>query len=246
MVYFASDVHLGAGGPQEQRATERRFVRWLDAVSADAEAIFLLGDLFDFWFEYRRVVPGGCVRALGKLAELTDRGIRVVLFTGNHDMWVGDYLIRECGVELHTAPCEMTIAGKRLFLAHGDNMNIRRQPLLRLMNTAFRSRTLRWLFSRLIHPDWAMKFGRWWSGKSRKSHAREPLTVTITEPLRDYARDYAATRPGIDYFLFGHMHIPCDRTGEQPAVLHLGSWERTPTYGVLDDAGRLTLKTFMR
>ncbi len=246
MFYFASDIHLGAGTPAEQRETERVFIRWLDHISADAEAVFLLGDLFDFWFEYRRVAPQGCVRALGKLAELTDRGIRVVLFTGNHDMWVGDYLARECGVELHTAPGEVTLAGKRLFLAHGDNMNIRRQPMLRLMNTLFRSRTLRFLFSWLVHPDMAMKFGRWWSGKSRKSHGQHPPTAAITEPLRDYARQYAERHPEVDLFIFGHMHVACDRTGERPRVLHLGSWERTPTYAVLDDAGILTLKTFTR
>ena len=104
MIYFASDIHLGAGDPATARCTERRFTAWLDAVSRDAEAIYLLGDLFDFWFEYRRVVPQGFVRTLGKLAELTDRGVRVVFFTGNHDMWVGDYLHRECGVEIHTEP----------------------------------------------------------------------------------------------------------------------------------------------
>lgn len=246
MYYFAADVHLGAGTPQERLETERRFIRWLDEVSADAEAIFLLGDLFDFWFEYRRVVPQGCVRTLGKLSELTDRGIRVVLFTGNHDMWVGGYLARECGLELYTSPREITLDGKRLFLAHGDNLNIRRQPVLKLMNTVFRSRTLRFLFSWLVHPDLAMKFGRWWSGKSRKSHGKQPLTVSITEPLRDYARDYAAAHPGIDAFLFGHMHVACDRTDETPRVLHLGSWEGTPTYAELDSTGILTLKTFTR
>lgn len=131
MYYFASDIHLGAGDPETARRTERRFVAWLDAAGRDAEAIFLLGDIFDFWFEYRRVVPKGFVRTLGKLAELTDRGVRVVFFTGNHDMWVGDYLARECGVEIHTAPQEVTLAGQRLFLAHGDNMRIEGQPARR-------------------------------------------------------------------------------------------------------------------
>lgn len=104
MYYFASDIHLGASGEAFAQQTERRFVRWLDDAAQDAEAIFLVGDVFDFWFEYRGVVPKGFVRTLGKLAELTDRGIRVVFFTGNHDMWVGDYLARECGVEIHTSP----------------------------------------------------------------------------------------------------------------------------------------------
>ena len=124
MIYFASDVHLGGGTPQEARATERKFVAWLDMAARDAEAIFLVGDIFDFWFEYRRVVPQGFVRTLGKLAELTDRGIRVVLFTGNHDMWMGDYLPRECGVEIRTAPCTVSLCGRRIFIAHGDNMKI--------------------------------------------------------------------------------------------------------------------------
>ena len=146
MIYFASDIHLGAGDPATARCTERRFTAWLDAVSRDAEAIYLLGDLFDFWFEYRRVVPQGFVRTLGKLAELTDRGVRVVFFTGNHDMWVGDYLHRECGVEIHTEPQVVTLAGKRLFLAHGDNINVGHLPWLCFMNRVFRSRPLRWLF----------------------------------------------------------------------------------------------------
>ena len=111
MYYFASDIHLGAGGEAFAQQTERRFVRWLDDAAQDAEAIFLVGDVFDFWFEYRGVVPKGFVRTLGKLAELTDRGIRVVFFTGNHDMWVGDYLARECGVEIYTSPQHFRLNG---------------------------------------------------------------------------------------------------------------------------------------
>ena len=170
MHYFASDIHLGAGDPAAAREVERRFVAWLDRAGRDAESIFLVGDIFDFWFEYRRVVPKGFVRTLGKLAELTDWGVRVVFLTGNHDMWVGDYLTRECGVEVYTAPQLLTLGGRRIFVAHGDNMNIDGQPMLRLLNRIFRSRTLRWLFSWGVHPDWAMRFGHWWSGKSRKRH----------------------------------------------------------------------------
>ncbi len=248
MVYFASDVHLGAGSRKEQRLTEQRFLRWLDEVASDAEKIILLGDLFDFWFEYRHVVPKGCVRTLGKLAELSDRGIEVIFFTGNHDMWVSEYLAEECGMKICTSPRVVELCGKRLFLAHGDNLNIRRQPLLRLMNAVFRSRLLRWLFSWTVHPDWAVRFGRWWSGKSRKAHGKTAIEARLTEPLRDYARQYAATHADqrIDYFLFGHMHIAVDRTDEMPRVLHIGSWESEPSYAVLDDAGRLMLKTFAR
>ena len=240
MVYFASDIHLGAGDPAAARRTERRFTAWLDEVSHDADAIFLLGDLFDFWFEYRRVVPQGFVRTLGKLAELTDRGVRVVFFTGNHDMWVGDYLRRECGVEIRTAPQVVELAGKRLFLAHGDNLNIVGQPLLRLMNGLFRSRPLRWLFSWGVHPDWAVKFGRWWSGRSRKSHGDE-CDPRVTEPLIDYARERQRCEP-VDYYVFGHRHCARDYAAEGLRVVLLGAWD-APACAVLDDDGRLSLKS---
>ena len=239
MIYFASDIHLGAGDPAAARSTERRFTAWLDDVSRDADAIFLLGDLFDFWFEYRRVVPQGFTRTLGKLSELTDRGIRVVFFTGNHDMWVGDYLQRECGVEIYTSPQVMELAGKRLFLAHGDNMNIDHLPWLKFMNRIFRSRTLRWLFSWGVHPDWAMKFGRWWSGRSRKSHGT-PCDPSVTEPLIAYARSRQQHDP-VDYYIFGHMHYARDYAADGLRVVQLGSWN-TPAYAVLDDAGGLVLK----
>ena len=244
MIYFASDVHLGGGTPQEARAVERRFVAWLDRAAGDAEAIFLVGDIFDFWFEYRRAVPQGFVRTLGKLAELTDRGIRVVFFTGNHDMWVGDYLRRECGVEIHTAPQTVTLHGRRLFIAHGDNMQIDGQPALKLLNRIFRSRVLRWLFAWGLHPDLAIRFGRWWSGKSRKSHrAAGPSDASMTEPLIAYAREYAAGHE-VDHFIFGHMHFARDFRDDGLHTVHLGCWEQTPTYAVLDDAGELTLKRF--
>lgn len=253
MIYFASDIHLGAGDARTAREVERRFVAWLDAVSRDAEAIYLLGDIFDFWFEYRRVVPQGFVRTLGKIAELTDRGIRVVFFTGNHDMWVGDYLTRECGMEIHTTPQLLELAGCRIFAAHGDNMNIDSQPLLKLLNRTFRSRTLRFLFSWGLHPDLAMKFGRWWSGKSRKRHneadrrAAETgcgggFDASLTEPLIAYAREYALTHE-VDHFIFGHMHFARDYRDGKLHVVHLGCWEKNPAYAVLDAEGHLTLKT---
>lgn len=246
MIYFASDVHLGGGDARQAREVERRFLEWLDRAARDAEAIFLLGDIFDFWFEYREVVPKGFVRVLGRLAELADRGVRVVFFTGNHDMWVRDYLTHECGMEVYTEPRVMTLAGKRLFIAHGDNMNIDDQPALRFMNRIFRSRTLRWLFSWLVHPDWAVRFGHWWSGSSRKKHNREGgFDASLTEPLIDYAREYAcrhADEGEIDYFVFGHMHFPRDFSEPGLRVIHLGCWEREPAYAVLDPAGEISLK----
>lgn len=253
MYYFASDIHLGAGDEHSARRLERRFVAWLDAAARDAEAIFLVGDVFDFWFEYRRVVPKGFVRTLGKIAELTDRGIRVVFFTGNHDMWVTEYLARECGMEIRTTPQVLTLAGRRVFIAHGDNMRIDGQPMLKLLNRIFRSRRLRRLFSWGVHPDLAMKFGRWWSGKSRKKHEtadrkaaengrKGGFDASLTEPLIDYAREYASTHE-VDHFVFGHMHFPRDFREGPLHVVNLGCWEKNPAYAVLDAAGEMTLKS---
>ncbi len=242
MHYFASDIHLGAGTEQEARQTEQRFVAWLDCVAEDAETVVLAGDIFDFWFEYREVVPKGFVRTLGKIAELTDRGIRVLFFTGNHDMWVGDYLHKECGVEVYTTPQEVVLGAKRLFIAHGDNMNIDGQWLLKAMNRMFRSKWLRWLFSWFVHPDWALRFGHWWSGSSRKRHACEDaLTPSLTEPLIDYARTYARTH-NVDGFLFGHMHYARDYREEGLHVVLLGAWDCFPSYAVLDKEGHFQLK----
>lgn len=242
MHYFVSDIHLGAGSEAEARATEQRFVAWLDRVAEDAETIVLAGDIFDFWFEYREVVPKGFVRTLGKIAELTDRGIRVLFFTGNHDMWVGDYLQQECGVELFTTSQILTLGTRRIFVAHGDNMNIDGQWLLKAMNTMFRSRALRWLFSWFVHPDWALRFGHWWSGSSRKRHAQyDALTEALTEPLIDYARTHARTHE-VDDYLFGHMHYARDYRAEGLHVVLLGAWDCYPSYAVLDAEGSLQLK----
>ncbi len=241
--YFASDIHLGAGNETYARHNEQTFVAWLDSVADDAKGIFLLGDVFDFWFEYKRVVPKGFVRTLAKLAELTQRGIRVVFLTGNHDMWVGDYLARECRVEIYTVPQEMTLNGVHLFLAHGDNMNIRDKPALRLLNSVFRSKTLRWIFSHLLHPDTAMRFGQAWSRRSWQSHLGDPPYSALTEPLVDYARTYAVTHP-IDCFVFGHMHFARDFCEGRLHVVCLGNWGSPASYAVMDDAGTLTLKTF--
>ena len=239
--YFAADVHLGGGDTATARETERRFVAWLDRAAEDADAIFLLGDLFDFWFEYRRVVPKGFVRTLAKLAELTGRGIRVVLLTGNHDQWMRDYLTAECGVELYTRPQLFEINGQQLYLAHGDHMGVGREPWL--LNRIFRSRTLRWLFAWGVHPDLALKFGHWWSRKSRKSHARKgPIDPAITEPLIGFARAYARTHR-VDHFVFGHMHIAREYRDGTLHTVHLGGWEAPASYAVLEADGSLTLKT---
>ena len=244
MYYFASDVHLGAGDELTSRRTEQRFVAWLDMVAKDAEEIFLVGDIFDFWFEYNYVIPKGFVRALGKLAELADKGVKITFITGNHDMWAKDYLERECGIKTFFTPQTVELAGKRLFVAHGDNMNISGKPLLQLMNWGFRSPLLRKLFSWLVHPDIALGFGKWWSGKSRKSHSKDNIDSSALKFLIDYAADYKSQNPTTDYIIFGHMHYPYDYNEERLRVLFLSNWEGEVTYAAMDDKGEISLKKY--
>ena len=245
MIYFASDIHLGGGTPAQAQLAERAFCRWLDMVADDATEIYLLGDIFDFWFEYLRVVPQGFSRTLGRLATLHDRGVRVVLFSGNHDMWTYDYLTRECGVEIVRKPEVVRVGGADLHLAHGDNMNIKGQPMLRAMNAFFRSRTARWLFRWLVHPDVAMKFGLWWSGKSRKSHGGEQITSDRLDYLVEYARNYHAEHTDVCRYIFGHMHLAHRVTDGDVDVLFLSDWSGDKaTYATLDEDNNLELKTF--
>lgn len=238
MHYFVSDIHLGSGNTSEQRRVERIFLDFLTDIEKDAKTLFLVGDIFDFWFEYKEVVPKGFVRVLGRLAELSDKGVRIVMLTGNHDMWVGDYLTQECGFELYTKPEKFTIAGKELFVAHGDNMNIKGNPVLRLMNKMFRSQTLRKWVSRLIHPNTFIRFGKWWSGKSRKSHG-ESQSIKVLQPLIDFATEYGMGE-NIDYFVFGHMHYPADISAPQ-RILFMGDWHSNPSYLTLDQKGNIKL-----
>ena len=240
MHYFVSDIHLGSGNMAEQRRVERLFLDFLTNIEQDVETLFLVGDIFDFWFEYKEVVPKGFVRVLGRLAELSDKGVRIVMLTGNHDMWVGNYLTEECGIELYTTPQRFNISGKELFVAHGDNMNIKGKPILRLMNKMFRSERLRRLASALIHPNHFIRFGKWWSSKSRKSH-RTTVNINVLQPLIDFATEYGRAQD-VDYFVFGHMHYAADVAGEQ-RTLFMGDWHTQPNYLMLDNQGNIELKT---
>lgn len=241
MHYFVSDIHLGSGNHEEQRRVERAFLDFLRDIGSDAETLFLVGDIFDFWFEYGEVVPKGFTRVLGRLAELSDRGVRVIMLTGNHDMWVGDYLACECGISLFTKPQTFTLAGKEVFVAHGDNMNIKGQPVLQFMNSVFRSRSLRKVASWLIHPDLFIRFGKWWSGKSRKSHGGVQ-NAQVLNPLIDYAIEYGKSHK-IDYYVFGHLHLTADIAGAQ-RILFMGDWHTRPNYITLDNSGKIELKFY--
>lgn len=237
MYYFASDTHLGLSyGTTAPVVRERLFVRWLDEVSADADAIFLVGDIFDFWYEYRRVVPKGFSRLLGKFSELTDRGIEIHLFAGNHDLWTSDYLSQECGLMLHHGPFEiMELYGRKVLVGHGDVLG-ERGASARMLSRLFRSRTARSFFS-LLHPDLAMAFGQKWSSSNRSSRPVRHDFRGEDEPIVRFAREYLKEHE-IDLFVCGHIHCaelyPLTETA---SIAFLGEWIENPVYGVLKPAG---------
>lgn len=241
MYYFASDVHLGAGSKECSKATEKLFVKWLDSISHDAKAIFLCGDIFDFWFEHKRVAPKGFVRTLGKLAELSDRGIRVVFFAGNHDMWVRDYFAEECGAEIYTSPQYFEIAGKNVFIAHGDNLNIKSDPILKLLNSTFRSKALKWLFSNIVHPDLFLKFGQWWSSQSRKKHLGDTQEHHGVVHLAEYAEQMQSKYPA-DVYIFGHMHFAKHDRRSDFEIIMMNDWSSDPHYISIDNKGNTHLR----
>lgn len=236
MIYFLSDAHLGSLAIPHRRMQERRLVNFLDEIKDKAEAIYLLGDMFDFWYEYRHVVPKGYTRFLGKLSELTDLGVEVHFFTGNHDIWAYDYLEKECGLILHKKPCTVELNGKTFYLAHGDGLGDP-DPRFRFIRSIFRNRLCQRLFS-WLHPDLGVAFGLAWAKHSRLKRPdglEPPYMGEDKEYLVLYAKDYLKTHPDIDYFLFGHRHIELDlQLTHQSRMLILGDWIKHFTYAVLD------------
>ncbi len=234
-VYFMSDSHLGAFGPSTSREREQLLVRWLDEVSRDAEAIYLLGDIFDFWFEYRRVVPKGYVRLLGKLAELTDRGIPVHYFRGNHDLWDFEYFRKELGVTMHKEPLEVSINGATFFIGHGDGLGPGDKGY-KLMKWLFTCRLCQRVFA-FLHPSLGMGLAGLLSKRSRVSnnkYNKESYRGEDHEYLVQYAKDILKKRK-VDYFVFGHRHLPL-ALDLMPGVRYVntGDWITYFTYAVFD------------
>lgn len=244
-IYFASDVHLGAPYITNGAEHEARFVRWLDSISKSAAEIYLLGDIFDFWWEYKRVVPRGFVRTLGKLAEITDSGVPVHFFIGNHDIWVKDYLEKEVGLQVHKTPETFHRQGKSFYLAHGDGLY---DPSLgfKVVRRMFHSRILQKLFETFIHPDAAVKIGQSWSAQSRKKEAKKHFHGYLGEDkeyLVLFAKDYIRTNY-VDFLIFGHRHIVLDLMLNQTTRMAiLGDWIMHFSYGECRD-GNFLLKNF--
>lgn len=236
MIYFISDAHLGSLAIPHRRTQERRLVRFLDEIKDKAEAVFFLGDMFDFWYEYSQVVPKGYTRFLGKISELTDNGVEVHYFTGNHDIWAYDYLEKECGVIMHHNMATLELHGKTFLLAHGDGMGDP-DPKFKYIHAIFHSKLCQKLFS-WLHPDLGVKFGLNWAKHSRlkrKDGKEPPYMGESKEHLVLYAKEYLKTHPDIDYFIFGHRHIELDlMLTHQSRLMILGDWIWQFTYAVFD------------
>lgn len=243
--YFVTDFHLGMPDAASSRERELRLVRWLDMVSADAKRIFIMGDMFDFWFEYKKVVPKGYVRLLGKLAELTDKGIEIHLFRGNHDIWAFNYLHDEVGVVLHRKEEMVDIDGKTFFMVHGDGKGPGDSGY-KLLRRVFECRLNQWLF-RNFHPDWGIGIALGWSARHRiKKLRQEEQSQLKTEelPLYIYAQSVVEQHPEVDYLVFGHRHTPLlTSVSEKAKMLIVGNWVFDFTYAVFDGEN-LELKKF--
>lgn len=232
-VYFLADAHLGSLFHTNTIDAERKLCRWLDFVKQDASAIYLLGDIFDYWFEYKHVVPKGFTRLLGKLAEVTDAGVEVHFFIGNHDIWLTDYLTKECGMILHFEPLTTDIQGKIFFLAHGDGLGDESWSF-HLLRKIFHSKFLRKCFS-AIHPRWTIPLAHAWSNSSRESGGVQEYLGEAREYLIRFAKEKHALTPDINYFVFGHRHILLDLPiAEQAHVIMLGDWITFFSYAVFD------------
>lgn len=242
-VYFASDNHLGAPTADKSRIREKLFVAWLDNVKKDAAAIYLMGDLFDVWIEYKRVVPKGFVRVLGKLAELTDSGISIYFFVGNHDMWMKGYFEEELGISVYYKSQEITLNDKKLFIGHGDGLGPGDKGY-KWMKRMFSNKLMQFLF-RWVHPDLGLRLAQYLSLKNRLVSSSEDKKYEGpgNERLVQYCQR-KLEKINLDYFVFGHRHLPLDIALPKNArYINLGDWIEYNTYAVFD-GDKLTLTTW--
>ncbi len=245
-IYFASDAHLGARFHKDPIELEKKLVRWLDIIKDDASALFLLGDIFDYWYEYKHVVPKGYIRFLGKLAELSDKGIEIHIFIGNHDIWMFDYLPQQIGAIIHRDVLKIDLLGKRFFLGHGDEVDFRSKSF-RFIRALFRNKFCQRLYA-AIHPRWTFGFALGWSLSSRKSGIKKGHTQEYkgesSEYLVSFAKEYLQTHPDINFFIFGHRHIMLDLMLTHTSRLIIaGDWMQLFSY-VEWDGETLALKQF--
>lgn len=236
-VYFISDVHLGLGSRAEERQKEDRLLALFREILPKSEELYIVGDLFDFWFEYRTVIPKGFHRTLTMLQEFTERGIPVKFLTGNHDCWVMDFFSTELGMEVHTTPFEVTVQGRRVFLHHGDGLATNDLGY-RLIKPVLRNPLAVWLY-RWLHPDLGVPLAR---GSSRTSRAyTSQKDFGEEEGLLQFARN--RIKEGADIVVMGHRHRPCFTDVDSGVYVNLGDWVSYNTYAVME-AGTIRLMTW--
>ena len=242
-VYFASDLHLGAPDRLTSLEREKLFVRWLNKIKKDADAIYLLGDVFDFWFEYKKAIPKGYTRLLGKLSEIADSGIPIYFFTGNHDMWAFDYLKEEVGIkEIYKNPIEVSINNKKFYLGHGDGLGSGDRGY-KMIKKIFANHFCQWLFAR-IHPNLGISIAEFWSKRSRiENEVKDKINYRENEWLIQYCKEKIKTT-NIDYFIFGHRHLPLDvKIKRNTRYINLGDWVNYNSYAIFDGE-KVELKKF--
>lgn len=242
-IYFASDFHLGTPDADDSLKRERRIVAWLQAIRHDAHAIFLLGDIFDFWFEYTHAIPKGFIRLQGKLAELRDEGIPIAFFTGNHDMWMFDYFPKELGIPIYRKPQVLQVGQHRLLIGHGDGLGPG-DGVYKIQKKFFDSALCQWLFAR-IHPNLGIRIARYWSRKSRINNTKkeEKFSGEESEFLLTYCREFEKKQHH-DYYVFGHRHLPLDlAVSSNSRYINLGEWVNFGTYAEYDGTD-MKLKSF--
>jgi len=233
-IFFASDQHFGAPTSEKSLPREKKFLRWLNEKETEMGALFILGDLFDFWFEYKTVVPKGFVRVLGKLAQLRDSGIPIYFFVGNHDLWMDDYFITELGIPVFHQPQVFDINGKTFFIGHGDGLGPGDHGYKR-MKKVFTNPFSKWLF-RWLHPDIGVRLGQYLSVKNKLISGAEDVTFLgeDNEWLVLYSKRKLQEQH-YDYFIFGHRHLPMDiQVGQNSRYINLGDWISYFTYGMYD------------
>ena len=238
-IYFASDFHLSSPNYEDSLKREKKIISWLNEIEIDAKKIYLLGDIFDFWFEYEKVVPKGFVRLLAKLADLVDKGIKIHFLVGNHDMWMRDYLEKEIGLKVHFKEFIVEEDNQLIFIGHGDGLG-KGDYNYKILKSLFTSKICKWIFSRL-HPNFGIGLGQAWSNKSRKK--QESFKNEEKEILLGYCKEQQQNNP-VDYYVFGHRHIPMEvKIDERANYINLGDWIHHYSYAVLSNK-KLELRKF--
>jgi len=244
--YFISDLHLGAKYLNDPIERERRVCRFLDSIMGDAAELYLLGDILDYWYEYKHVVPRGHIRFLGKLAEVADSGVSITWVTGNHDVWLFDYLRDQIGMTVLHGHTLVNVLGKRLLISHGDDVGV--QPAMyRFTRWCFYNKVCQWLYA-AIHPRWTYPIATAWSNDNRSKRDPEQLKMISERAagrLIDFSREHSSVHHEVDAYIYGHIHLARIVSGQDvPPVIFLGEWITLNSYVVLDENGNFTLNYF--